>query len=611
MTITATASFTGDTIDALGQFTSTVITVTATYNVGPPGTTTWGGITDKPTSLAGFGIEDAAPIAHVSDTANPHSVTKAQVGLGSVDNTADTAKPVSTLQGEAVALAALTAIRNATTGEPFRGASTRDEAFFELALGTPLVAGHVLSSDISGNRAWITPQSGPQGEVGPQGPQGPQGPAGADGTQGPSGPAGDDGAPGQNGTNGAPGAKGDEGPMGMQGPAGLAGDPGAQGPAGPAPAGTGLVSVVDGVLSANVDPATFAAAAHTHPITAVTGSTEGDYVGHLASGTDGIIYRWDGTQWQFAEAHNPVASASQIEAEEGTVSELRMFSPLRIAQAIAALAAGGASVSISDTAPVAPEDGDMWLDSTTAVLYVRFSGAWVDPSDSSAVSWDLIPGKPSLLTSWEALEHFLNGSGLCQISLAAVTSGGTANQVYKDGKVGVMRCYTGTTASANQRAGILTGAAPFRFGDSVSHMVSINCIVPVPPDATNTGRVHWGFVDSVTGESVDGAFFRAVDGGNLYAVTRSNNTESATDLGFTPSATVWQSFGVSVNSSGTSAEFTVDGTVVATHTTNIPTGNGRQTGIGLLAMRVAATGVSLYVEVDWLYYKTTYPAITL
>lgn len=41
-------------------------------------------------------------IDHVSSTANPHSVTKAQVGLGSVDNTSDADKPVSTAQQAAL-----------------------------------------------------------------------------------------------------------------------------------------------------------------------------------------------------------------------------------------------------------------------------------------------------------------------------------------------------------------------------------------------------------------------------------------------------------------------------------------------------------------------------
>ncbi len=40
---------------------------------------------------------------HIADKENPHKVTKAQVGLGNVDNTADTEKPVSKLQELAIA----------------------------------------------------------------------------------------------------------------------------------------------------------------------------------------------------------------------------------------------------------------------------------------------------------------------------------------------------------------------------------------------------------------------------------------------------------------------------------------------------------------------------
>ena len=41
-------------------------------------------------------------INHVADKTNPHKVTKAQVGLGNVDNTADVNKPVSTAQQNAL-----------------------------------------------------------------------------------------------------------------------------------------------------------------------------------------------------------------------------------------------------------------------------------------------------------------------------------------------------------------------------------------------------------------------------------------------------------------------------------------------------------------------------
>jgi hypothetical protein len=55
---------------------------------------------------------------HTSNVSNPHSVTKSQVGLGSVDNTADTAKPVSTAQATADGIRVLKA------GDTMTGALT-------------------------------------------------------------------------------------------------------------------------------------------------------------------------------------------------------------------------------------------------------------------------------------------------------------------------------------------------------------------------------------------------------------------------------------------------------------------------------------------------------
>lgn len=52
-------------------------------------------------SSADWETSDAAAVtaalnAHIADTANPHSVTKSQVGLSNVDNTSDLSKPIST-----------------------------------------------------------------------------------------------------------------------------------------------------------------------------------------------------------------------------------------------------------------------------------------------------------------------------------------------------------------------------------------------------------------------------------------------------------------------------------------------------------------------------------
>lgn len=70
-----------------------------------------------PPSLTDIVIEQLTPIlegetgtaaleAHIGNTANPHNVTSAQVGLGAVDNTSDADKPVSTATASALALKA-------------------------------------------------------------------------------------------------------------------------------------------------------------------------------------------------------------------------------------------------------------------------------------------------------------------------------------------------------------------------------------------------------------------------------------------------------------------------------------------------------------------------
>jgi hypothetical protein len=67
-----------------------------------------GGIEDSGKKAADFDLAGAAQDVqdnldtHEARTDNPHNVTKSQVGLGNVDNTADTAKPVSTAQQTAL-----------------------------------------------------------------------------------------------------------------------------------------------------------------------------------------------------------------------------------------------------------------------------------------------------------------------------------------------------------------------------------------------------------------------------------------------------------------------------------------------------------------------------
>lgn len=97
-----------------------------------------GGTADAPTvpgladQAAATAATDAELAAHTGDTANPHAVTKTQVGLGNVDNTADTAKPVSTAQATALDAKAPLA-SPALTGAPTAPTPSTSDSSTKLA----------------------------------------------------------------------------------------------------------------------------------------------------------------------------------------------------------------------------------------------------------------------------------------------------------------------------------------------------------------------------------------------------------------------------------------------------------------------------------------------
>ncbi len=98
-------------------------------------------------------------VNHLSNTSNPHNVTKAQVGLGNVDNTSDLNKPVSTAQAAADSAVASAAALDATTKA--NTAETNAKAYADtLVVGLIDDRGNY---DASGN---VFPSSGGSGTAG-------------------------------------------------------------------------------------------------------------------------------------------------------------------------------------------------------------------------------------------------------------------------------------------------------------------------------------------------------------------------------------------------------------------------------------------------------------
>ena len=234
-------------------------------------------------------------IGHTSATNNPHQVTKAQVGLGNVDNTSDANKPISI--ATQTALDAKANINHASLGTEYgvgdsthyghvkvdaiptansTSAVSSQGVYGELANKVDKVEGKELSSNdftdellsklngIEDNaNNYVLPDEVVKSVAGMAGPTitlgtltftgaatgsydgsanftldiptiaGPTGPQGIDGKTGPVGPTGATGSQGNIGPTGPTGAVGAVGPTGATGAVGPTGSTGAQGPIGP------------------------------------------------------------------------------------------------------------------------------------------------------------------------------------------------------------------------------------------------------------------------------------------------------------------------------------------------------------------------------------------
>lgn len=167
---------------------------------------------------------------------------------------------------------------------------------------------------------------------------------------------------------------------------------------------------------------------------------------------------------------------------------------------------------------------------------------------------------------------------------------------------GVIECLTGSKSTG--RAGIETSSSSIRFGGG-KHVFETRCRVPTLSDGTNRFTVRIGFGDNITTDPTDGAFFRYVDSvnsGNWVCVTRSNGVETTSNTSIAPTTTGWQKLRIEVNAAASSVEFFIDGTSVATITTNIPSGAGRETAINLGIVKSLGT-TSREFEADWVYFK--------
>jgi hypothetical protein len=241
------------------------------------------------------------------------------------------------------------------------------------------------------------------------------------------------------------------------------------------------------------------------------------------------------------------------------------------------------SQSSATTGQVPTWNGSAWAAASPA------SGGGTDPLDADVVAWHAMTQHPR----W---------------SSTVIGTGAAVGFTDSDSAAGVWRVETGAQAVANRRASYTGGS--HRLDAVTSSEFVASCSMSANFSGTNTGWAAIGWIDSnanSASESTDGAFWRATDGGNWYAVTRSNGSETATDSG-TASGSSFVRLRVVVSeiSSTWTATFYLGGSLVATHTTNVPTGAGRHTGQGIMLNRTAATASNCALDVDYVYTRIDY-----
>lgn len=213
-----------------------------------------------------------------------------------------------------------------------------------------------------------------------------------------------------------------------------------------------------------------------------------------------------------------------------------------------------------------------------------------DPNTDSVLFDDFFTGMIGASTGLGWLVT-VSGTG------ATVTSG-TYGVNSTEKAMGVLTMSTGTTASG--RVGLNRAQNGIILG---YHAVDLTWRVAFDTlsDVTDNYICYVGMLDNLgAGLSIDGVFFDYTAGQNNWRCnTRSNNTSTTTDSGVAVT-TAYSTLRIVIDAAATEVNFYIDGVLVATHTTNIPT-DPRFTGIGVTIRKNAGTS-SRDVHVDYYYH---------
>lgn len=257
-------------------------------------------------------------------------------------------------------------------------------------------------------------------------------------------------------------------------------------------------------------------------------------------------------------------------------------------------------------ADVRPQ-GHWWFNTTSHMMFWSHGGGEWSRIDEYAPPADtLYEAFPEFEDTFSAAPGWSGGPWILAVNKGTMTlvtppSGATGRtQVF-----GVLDAATGAQAAA--WSGITLFPSIMRF-EAGKWSLWARALVPSLATGAQAFTARFGFIDNNIGNPVDGAFFEY--NGPTQTVWRTSTVSASsftyTNTGITVQANRWYDFQVIVDPAVPEAKFYIDDVHVATHSTNIPLGAGRETSIGIRVNKtIGAVSQSLYVDRIFMKRGTT------
>jgi len=175
-----------------------------------------------------------------------------------------------------------------------------------------------------------------------------------------------------------------------------------------------------------------------------------------------------------------------------------------------------------------------------------------------------------------------------------------------DTSVGTIILSTGTDSDGV--ISLVSGLDTVQLGRGITRFTA-RVRIPTLSNSGQQYRMAFGFLDYGNILAFDGVsfFYEESVSANWRCKCASNFTTTTAETSVPVAANTWYRLDIEINAAGTEAKFWINGTLVATITTNIPSGAGRTTGIVCGMAKTAGTTASTCI-IDYIaaeFNKTT------